>query len=181
MDQQLHGGPLAAVTRRLEDARGLDAVAGVIEPMVGGALGTGPRRRLLSGEWLGHALHPLLTDVPIGTWTSSIILDLFGGSSSERAADLLTAVGVASVAPTALSGWSDWSATTTAAQRRVGIVHAAANIAAASLFTASLARRRQGQRGAGKLLSLAGACALGAGGYLGGHLSYARGAGVGER
>jgi uncharacterized membrane protein len=173
--------PLTGFTDRLESARGLDRVGAVIGGVVDPTLGAPAARQLLGGAWLGHALHPLLTDLPIGTWTSSLILDFFGGTSSEKAADLLAAVGVASVVPTALSGWSDWSATTTAAQRRVGLVHAAANVGAACLFAASLARRRQGRRGAGKLLSLGGACALGTGGYLGGHLSYARGAGVGER
>jgi hypothetical protein len=60
-------------------------------------------------------------------------------------------------------------------------VHAASNITAAALFGASLAKRRAGRRGAGKLLSLLAASALGAGGYLGGHLAYAQSAGVGER
>jgi uncharacterized membrane protein len=173
--------PLVELTERLERASALDGAAGAIEPIVASTLGTGEARRLLSGEWLGHALHPLLTDVPIGAWTSALILDLIGGRSSEHAADLLVAVGIAAVPPTALSGWSDWGATTTPEQRRVGLLHAAANIAAAAIFTTSLLRRREGRRGAGKLLGLAGAAALGAGGYLGGHLSYARGAGVGER
>jgi uncharacterized membrane protein len=138
-------------------------------------------RDVLRGGWLGHALHPLLTDVPIGAWASALVLDLAGGSSAESAADLLVGVGLAAVAPTALAGWSDWGESSTPEQRRVGVVHAAANIAAAGMFAASLMRRRERRRGSAKLLSLAGACALGVGGYLGGHLSYARGVGVGER
>lgn len=63
----------------------------------------------------------------------------------------------------------------------MGLVHAAANIAAASMFAASLARRRKGHRRAGKRLGFAGAAMLAAGGYLGGHLSYAQGVGVGKR
>ena len=46
------------------------------------------------------------------------------------------------------------------------------------LFGASLAARRRGARAPGKLFALAGAGALGASGYLGGHLSYAEGVGV---
>lgn len=49
------------------------------------------------------------------------------------------------------------------------------------MFSASLLQRREGRRGTGKLLSLAGVGALGVGGYLGGHLSYARRTGTGER
>ena len=46
------------------------------------------------------------------------------------------------------------------------------------LFAASLAARAGGARGRGKLLALAGLGAIGAGGYLGGHLTYAEGVGV---
>src|ERR671937_183572 len=30
----------------------------------------------LHGRWLGHALHPVLTDVPIGLWLASAVLDV---------------------------------------------------------------------------------------------------------
>lgn len=176
------GKPLADLAKRIERASALDGAVAAAEPVVASTVGSGEARRLLGGEWLGHALHPLLTDVPIGAWTSALILDTVGGASSEHAADLLMTVGVAAVAPTALSGWSDWGASTpTPEQRRVGLVHAATNIAATGIFVASLVRRRQGRRGAGRLLALVGGAALGAGGYLGGHLSYAQATGVGER
>jgi uncharacterized membrane protein len=173
--------PLVNVTDRLEHASALDRAADALEPIVASTVAKGEAGYLLSGGWLGHALHPMLTDVPIGAWTSALILDVFGGSSSEHAADLLMTVGLAAVAPTALSGWSDWGAVTAPEQRRVGLVHAAANITAAAIFGTSLLRRREGRRGAGKLLGFAGAAAVAAGGYLGGHLSYARSVGVGER
>jgi uncharacterized membrane protein len=173
--------PLLRAAERLEHANALDRPVRGLVPLVRAVIPDGRRRYLLSGRWFGHALHPLLTDVPIGAWTSSLILDYAGGSSAEHAADLLVGVGIAAVAPTAASGWSDWSETLTPEQRRLGLVHAGANIAAASLFSASLLRRREGRRGSGKLLSLAGAGALSIGGYLGGHLSYARSAGTGER
>lgn len=168
-------------TERVERTDALDRAVRPLESLVRAALPDGRLRALLRGEWMGHALHPLLTDVPIGAWTSSLILDFAGGSSAERAADLLIGVGIAAVAPTAATGWSDWSETLTPEQRRVGLVHAGTNIAAASLFAWSLMRRRAGQRGRGKLLSIAGAGALSIGGYLGGHLSYARSVGTGER
>jgi uncharacterized membrane protein len=174
-------GPLLIAAEQLERWGALDRAIEFIQPIVRERIANGPAGDVLRGRWLGHALHPLLTDVPIGAWTSSLILDLAGGSSSEGAADLLVAVGVAAVAPTALSGWSDWGETKTIEQRRVGIVHAATNIAATTMFASSLRMRREGRRGPGKLLSLAAAGMLGVGGYLGGHLSYAQGAGVGER
>ena len=89
-------------------------------------------------------------------------------------------IGIASTFPAVLTGLTEWadSEVGSPAARRVGLVHAAANVGATALFTASLAARRSGARGTGKLLALAGAGALGAGGWLGGHLSYAQGLGV---
>lgn len=165
---------------QLEQASTLDAPSKRIQALVDTALPDGRPRELLEGRWIGHALHPVLSDVPIGSWTSSVILDLLGGDSAETSADLLILVGLAAALPTALSGWTDWSRTDER-QQRVGLVHAAANISAVSLFALSLRKRRQGHRNAGKLLSLAGAGTMGAAAYLGGHLSFARGVGVGER
>ncbi len=148
--------------------------------MLGPILGSGKARGILGGQWMGHAVHPLLTHVPIGVWTSSLILDFAGGKSSEDAADLLLGVGLAAFAPTALTGWSDWCRASRE-QQRVGLVHAAANATAAGLFARSRLVRRQGRRGHGKLLSVLGASVLSLGGYLGGHLAYARGVGVERR
>jgi uncharacterized membrane protein len=173
--------PLLAMTERLERASALDGATSLIAPVVRAATHDGPLSGLLSGRWLGHALHPLLTDVPIGAWTSSLILDFAGGPSAESSADLLVGVGVAAVAPTALSGWWDWSEPLTPEQRRVGLVHAATNVTATGIFAVSLLRRREGRRRVAKLLSVAGAGVLSVGGYLGGHLSYARSVGTGER
>jgi uncharacterized membrane protein len=60
----------------------------------------------------------------------------------------------------------------------VGIVHAASNAIALSLYGASLASRRSGSQQRGKLLALAGGAMMGAGGYLGGHLAYVQAVGV---
>lgn len=35
-----------------------------------------PIRNLLHGRWLGHPLHPALTDVPIGAWTVALVFDV---------------------------------------------------------------------------------------------------------
>jgi uncharacterized membrane protein len=174
--------PIAAprLVVQLERASTLDALLKRIQTVVNAALPDGRPRDLLEGRWMGHALHPALSDVPIGSCTSAVILDLLGGAAAESSADLLIAVGLATALPTALSGWADWSRTATE-QQRVGLVHAVANVSAVSLFALSLRRRRQGRRNAGKLLGLAGVSSMSAAAYLGGHLSFARGAGVGER
>jgi nitrite reductase/ring-hydroxylating ferredoxin subunit/uncharacterized membrane protein len=160
---------------------GLDA----LDP-VGKALGSAARtlfkpRRLkeaLSGSWLGHPLHPVLTDVTIGTFTSAVLLDWLGGRENRSASRRLIGLGLLSAAPVVASGYSDWGDTETGndAARRIGVVHAATNATAASLFAASWAARRRGDDG--RLLALVAATALTAGGYLGGHLSFAEGVGV---
>lgn len=132
-------------------------------------LGPQPLKDVLSGTWLGHPLHPLLTDLPIGFWTSAFTLDLLGGRSSRRAATHLVAWGIVSAVPTAASGAADWGDTTGPA-RRIGLVHAAANSAALLCFTASWWSRVRGRHARGVAYGLVGATAATAGGYLGGHL-----------
>jgi nitrite reductase/ring-hydroxylating ferredoxin subunit/uncharacterized membrane protein len=171
---------LHALAERLGTLDVLDAPAKAVGRAVRSVIPAGAVKDAVSGTWLGHGLHPLLTDVPIGTWTSATILDLIGGRAGRRGADRLVAVGVLAATPTALTGLSDWADTESAndAVRRIGSVHALANVTALGLYAASLAARAAGRRGAGVTLGLAGAGALAAGGHLGGHLSYARGVGV---
>jgi len=173
--------PLAArLAERLEALEPLDSVAEPLAKKVRDILPGGPVKDALSGTWLGHALHPLLQLVPLGTWTSAVILDLVAGEDGETSADLLIGTGLLATVPTVATGWSDYADTTVAsdAVRRVGIVHAAANVTGATLFAGSLLARGRGDRGRGKLLALAGMGAVSAGGWLGGHLSYAQGVGV---
>ena len=132
----------------------------------------------LSGTWLGHPVHPLLTDVVVGSFTSASLLDLLGADAA--AANALITVGAAAYAPTALTGVTDWAASEAvdSAVRRTGLVHAAANAIGAGLYLASLRPRRQGRRLPATLLGLAGMTVMGAGAYLGGHLTYALGVGA---
>jgi nitrite reductase/ring-hydroxylating ferredoxin subunit/uncharacterized membrane protein len=132
---------------------------------------------LLSGTWLGHPLHPMLTDIPIGSFTSATMLDLVGGAGAERAADRLVDVGIVSSVATAAAGAADWS-DTYGEDMRTGVVHAVANVIGVGLYTASAIARRRGRRGSATSLGLAGMAVMTVGGYLGGHLSYSRGIGV---
>lgn len=163
-------------------AGALDTPAEFIAAKVRELVPEGPVKDVLDGSVIGHALHPLLTDLPIGTWTSALLLDWLGGSDSEGAADRLIALGLAAAAPTFASGWVEYAnADRSDAVRRVGIVHALANGGGAALMATSLAARRNGARGRGKLLALAGGALMGAGAFLGGHLSFGEGVGVGPR
>jgi nitrite reductase/ring-hydroxylating ferredoxin subunit/uncharacterized membrane protein len=174
-----HSPALHVWPEQLADVDQLDRPAEALAS-VAGQIGPGPVKDALSGTWLGHTLHPLLTDIPIGTWMSATVLDLAGGPESEAAADRLIGVGLAASLPTAVTGLTEWADSQRSDEtvRRMGVVHAAANVVALGCFAASLLSRRGGHRGLGKLLSFAGMGALTVGGHLGGHLSYAKGVGV---
>src|SRR5436190_9555006 len=169
---------LDRLTQKLAHLDGLDPLASRVGELARGAFGSRPAKDLLGGSWLGHPLHPMLTDVTIGTYTSALLLDWLGGRDSRPAARRLIGLGLLSAAPVVASGAHDWSDAEVAdeAVRRIGLVHAACNVVANSLFAASYAARR-GRRN-GRLLALAGGTVLGAGGYLGGHLAFAKGIGV---
>ncbi|MFF9521129.1 Rieske 2Fe-2S domain-containing protein [Streptomyces achromogenes] len=146
------------------------------------ALGRGVRalplrgvRDLLHGRWLGHPVHPLLVQVPVGSWLSAAVLDLRPGRARE--AGSLIAVGLAAAAPAALAGAVDW-AELHRRQQRVGLVHALANTAAVGLYAASLACRVKGRTKAGRGLGFLGLTAVATGGLLGGHLAYRQAAGA---
>jgi nitrite reductase/ring-hydroxylating ferredoxin subunit/uncharacterized membrane protein len=170
-------GLLAALAHRIEHLDAADGIAKQIQGAVHDALGRGPARDALTGRWLGHAVHPVLTDLPIGFWTSAFTLDLIGGRKSRPAAQMLVGLGVLSALPTAATGAADWS-DTTAEERRVGLVHAACNTAATVCFAASWLERRRGRNGRGVLYGLVGSAAATGGGFLGGHLVQRFGMGV---
>ena len=127
---------LAGCVRRLEEARRLDGVADAVERL------TAPLERApalvaaLRGDALGHALHPLLTDIPLGTWMSATYLDLGLGRSARPASTFLIGVGLVTALPTIASGVVEWRRTG-GRSRRVGVAHAASNAAAFALYGAS--------------------------------------------
>jgi nitrite reductase/ring-hydroxylating ferredoxin subunit/uncharacterized membrane protein len=162
---------------RLEATDAIDRVAGPVHRKVTAILPSGPVKDVLHGVLLGHPLHPALTDLPIGFWTSAFVLDLAGGRGARPAADALVGIGVATALPTAVTGLADWS-DLSQPERRSGIVHAAANVTATALYGLSFLARRRGHRAGGVALGVAGAAAATAGGFLGGHLAYRRAAGV---
>ena len=166
-------GP-AGLAHRIEQAEGLDRPAGLVGDTAGRAISSPGLRQVLSGSWLGHPLHPALVALPIGCWGAATLMDLTG---ERRAARKLVALGLLSAGPTAASGLSDWL-DTSGAERRVGLVHMAANTAAAALYLASWRARRRNRHLGGAALGLVGMALAGAGGWLGGHLSYALGVGV---
>jgi nitrite reductase/ring-hydroxylating ferredoxin subunit/uncharacterized membrane protein len=171
--------PLEPLVSQIESAEVLDGYGKKVGKAARDAFGQGQLKQVLSGTWLGHALHPMLTDVVIGSFTSASLLDLLAPGSDGTASERLIGIGLLAYLPTAASGVNDWADTEPVDDgvRRVGVVHALSNAVGASLYAASLSARRRGSRGVGALLGFAGMGVMMAGGYLGGHLSMTKGVG----
>jgi nitrite reductase/ring-hydroxylating ferredoxin subunit/uncharacterized membrane protein len=164
------------LVERIERATVLDAAAEPVAKVVSMALRSKQIRDLASGTPTGHPAHPPLVAVPIGSFVMAGALDL-SGPQHAPAARRLIALGLLSALPTALTGASDWSYSS-GAERRVGFVHAGVNALALSCYTGSWLARRRNRQLTGMLLAAGGATLLSLGGFLGGHLVYARGLGV---
>ncbi|MGD9998065.1 MAG: DUF2231 domain-containing protein [Ilumatobacteraceae bacterium] len=172
--------PLRRAIERIEQLRAIDPVASWARrrsaPLADGRTGD-----VLKGQWLGHALHPLLTDLPLGCWLGSAVLDVAGGKRSRHASTRLIATGLALVPVTAAAGIADWSTVRDKREERVGIVHGVGNVVVTLLYVRSWRRRHQGRHLTGMMWGLAGGGLALATGYLGGHLSFNLGTGVGDR
>ncbi|HLI09656.1 MAG TPA: Rieske 2Fe-2S domain-containing protein [Ktedonobacteraceae bacterium] len=136
---------------------------------------------ILSGTWLGHALHPVLTDLPIGAWTGSMLFDLLWlndeREGNARTAEDMLLFGLIAAVGTAITGVTDWSDQIDT-DRRIGFIHGALNTGIALVNTASFGLRKLGLKRAGIGLSTVSYVALLFSAYLGGELSFAKGIGV---
>ncbi len=169
--------PIEPLLRAVASASALDAIAKPLGKAARDTVPKGPVKDAISGTWLGHALHPMLTDVVVGSFLSATALDLIGGRGHDEASRRLIGLGIAAYGPTALTGVNDWADSEPVDDevRRAGLLHAGINSSALALYAASLAARRRG--GSGALLGTLGAGALAAAAYLGGHLSFSKGVG----
>jgi nitrite reductase/ring-hydroxylating ferredoxin subunit/uncharacterized membrane protein len=168
---------LDELIQRIEQVDALDAGAEAVASAVSRVTHRPPVSNVVGGSWLGHPVHPALTDLPIGFWTSALVLDLCAGRSGRRAAQSLVGLGVLSAVPTALTGLADWS-DTSGRTRRVGIAHALLNSAGLVSFTLSWRARRHGHHARGLLFTMVGSAAATLAASLGGHLVYRTGTGV---
>lgn len=160
---------------KLENAAFLDPI---VKPVRKAVLALAKPRALedvLHGTPFGHPIHPVLVLVPTGAWFSVAALDLLPGN--EKAARTLVALGALSAAPTAATGYADWSRLHLQ-QQRVGLVHQTANLTALALYTWSWLERGRGNLTRGKVIGFLGLGVVTAGGYLGGHLSYRQSSGA---
>ena len=129
----------------------------------------------LHGTWLGHPLHPLLVQVPVGTWLSAGLLDAV--PPLRPAATAMIGTGVVAAVPAALAGAADWSEQEPGV-RRLGALHALLNTVALGFYVGSLVARGKGRGGLGRVLSYSGLGMATLSASIGGHMSYAQSAGA---
>jgi nitrite reductase/ring-hydroxylating ferredoxin subunit/uncharacterized membrane protein len=175
-----------ALMQFIEKQGTLDRLGNELQPAVNQAFqsaGENGRqvKNFLHGTWLGHPLHPVLTDVPIGAWTTALALDAMEAISGKKAlgegADAAIAVGLAGAVGAAVTGLTDWSATDGRA-KKVGLMHGLLNASATALYATSLALRRGKNRRAGLGFSMLGYAVSAGATYLGGQLVYGEQIGV---
>jgi nitrite reductase/ring-hydroxylating ferredoxin subunit/uncharacterized membrane protein len=153
----------------------LGSIADAIQPKIAKAIAAGGPavKNALAGTWLGHPLHPVLTDIPTGAWTVTAALDvceLFGADRFAAGADASLLIGMAGAYGAVATGYADWS-DTSGAPKTVGLAHATLNGAATTLYLGSFVARRRRSRGIGIALAMAGYGLMSAAAYLGGELS----------
>lgn len=168
---------LRDLLRPLEGLDALDPLGDWLSTRVAALTDGSPAKSVLSGTWLGHPAHPVLTDLPVGLFTGAALVDLLGGDDGAGAANLLTVLGLLSVVPTAATGLSDW-ADTAGPEKRLGLLHALANAGGSAFFAGAVLSRRGGNGRLARLFTLAGLGSLAVGGYIGGDLVFTRGVGV---
>lgn len=138
-------------------------------------------KNFLHGTWIGHPLHVILTDVPIGAWTTAIVFDALDGMSTRpryrSAADTALGIGLVGALGAAATGLTDWQDIDPPA-RRIGLVHGLLNVASVALFGGSLLARRKGRRASGKSLAVLGYAISAVAARLGGNLVYGHKIGV---
>jgi nitrite reductase/ring-hydroxylating ferredoxin subunit len=170
--------PLTFASRSAASQRWADPLATRLQPLIRRAVSRPPVRNFLDGVWLGAPLHPALTDVPVGAWTTALLLDTTSALSGDRslgaAADRALAIGTIAALPAAVTGLNDMR-DLIGQGRRIAMVHALVNVAGLSLSAASLAYRRQGRRGLARGLSGLGYLTSSMAAHLGGKLSFALG------
>jgi nitrite reductase/ring-hydroxylating ferredoxin subunit/uncharacterized membrane protein len=169
---------------RIVDSPAIDRIAGPLSNAVrqtyesAGSAGR-HAKNALHGVWLGHPLHPVFTDVPLGAWTTALALDATssGDEGMRRAATFAIGVGLAGALGAAVTGLTDWSETD-GRSRRTGLIHGLLNLTATGLFATAFALRRSDAHDRGRLCAWAGYAVAVGSAYLGGDLVYGQRIGV---
>jgi nitrite reductase/ring-hydroxylating ferredoxin subunit len=166
---------LLGILDRASDIAAFDKAIDPVRRVVQAVLKPPLLKDFLHGTWLGHPLHPVLVQVPIGTWTSAGMLDAI--PPMRPAATMLIGTGMAAAVPAAMAGAADWAEQETGV-RRLGAVHAVANVGVLALYGGSLVARARGRGGLGRLLSYTGLALATGSAAIGSHMSFAQSSGV---
>jgi nitrite reductase/ring-hydroxylating ferredoxin subunit/uncharacterized membrane protein len=166
----------------------VDQVADALQPIISGLFNNSGQagrtaKDALNGVWLGHPLHPMITDVPVGAWTLAQVFDVVSAQRGDdegldRASDLAVGVGFLAAAGAAVTGFTDWSEVE-GVQRKVGLVHGLLNGVSLVFYLGSLALRLNGgDRARARTLSATGYLISATAAYIGGDLVFATGQAV---
>lgn len=138
-------------------------------------------QNILNGVWLGHPLHPVITDIPIGAFTTTIVLDAMemstGNKAYEKGADISLGLGLIGALGAVVSGLADWQ-WTYGESRRFGMAHALLNTSSLLFYFPSWLLRRQKHRAMGRYLAFVGYGLSVLAAYIGGDLVYRQKIGV---
>jgi len=177
----------SVVNRFIDRQRWLEPVADFLQKIVGGSyklLGKPGHtlKTLVHGTWLGHPLHPVITDIPLGAWTLAVLFDIIylvkGTHGWVSAADVTIFVGLLAALGAAVTGYTDWNETIDR-ERRVGIAHGLINTIVIVIYLVSLIIRvTGGSRGLAIVLALIGYALVLTAAFLGGELVFSIGTGV---
>lgn len=173
MNWTTDSSPATRWAEALESDTRLDRVRTLLRRVAALGLRHPAVKASLQGRVLGHAIHPAVVDLPLGSLTSALLVDLVLGEKGADASHLLVATATTTMAPAVATGLAEWADADERTQR-VGGVHALVNLLGGALAAGSWAARATGHREAGVWLTSASLTALTLGAYLGGHMAFVR-------
>lgn len=174
------------IIKTIENQQWLDGVGDKLQPAVLNAFESAGEagkqvKNFLHGTWLGHPLHTVLTDIPIGAWSTAAVLDTFelaGVKNFKAGADASISIGLVGAVGSAVTGLTDWTGTSQK-KRKIGLMHGLLNLSATALyFTSMVMRKRKSGRKSAIAFSMAGYGISMLAAYLGGHLVFGEQMGV---
>jgi nitrite reductase/ring-hydroxylating ferredoxin subunit/uncharacterized membrane protein len=169
-----------------DESKEARAVAGSLQKLVHKAFASaGPSgqklKNFLNGTWLGNPLHVILTDIPIGAWTTALVCDavqwVSGRDDFASAADTAVTIGIGGALCAVVSGMTDWQ-DADAPARRIGRTHGILNLSGTALFAASLISRKRKSRSMTRILRALGYGLMTTAAHLGGEMIYTHRLGV---
>ena len=129
----------------------------------------------LNGSWLGHSLHPVLTDVVVGGFTMLIVLDLVSlvfGANFRDPSLIILGISILAGLGAVLSGLTDYKDTATGDERNLATLHGWTNIIALLFYGVAFFVRLGDGLVLGQVLGIIGYLIISVGAYIGGHVVF---------